>query len=156
MVGDKRLLRNSLTVDEITVGMKIERHYEVSDGDLEAFGKLSGDMNPLHFDDAFAASYMFGRRIAHGMISAAKFSGIFGMDIPGSGALWESLSIKFLKPVFLNASYKAIALVTSKDQRRVYFDTWVEDADGTKVLEGSSVLIPITERARGKLSARLS
>jgi acyl dehydratase len=156
MVGDKDLLRNSLTTGEITAGMKIERHYEITDRDLEAFGKLSGDMNPLHFDDAFANSYMFGRRIAHGMISATKFSGIFGMDLPGPGALWESLSIKFLKPVFLNAPYKAVALVTSKDQRRIYFDTWVEDNGGTKVLEGTSVLIPITERARAKLAAKFS
>lgn len=155
MVEDNRQLRNSLTVEEIAVGMRAERNYVITDSDLETFGRLSGDLNPLHFDDSFAKSYIFGRRIAHGMISASKFSGIFGMDIPGTGALWESLSVRFLKPVFLNEQYKAVALVTSKDQRRIFFDTWVEDSAGAKIIQGEATLIPITERTRAKLSVGL-
>jgi len=140
------------TIDELRLGDRLERPYYVTEEDILAFGKISGDFNPLHFDDAYASSTIFGRRIAHGMISLAKFSGIFGMDLPGLGTLWLSQSVQFLKPVFIGETYKAIAEVTALDRRRATIATWVEDVSGVRVLTGEAVVIPITSQAKNKLA----
>jgi acyl dehydratase len=134
--------RASKTIDQISVGDEIRVPYSVSAADVETFAELSGDWNPLHFDDEYAATTIFGRRVAHGMISLAKFSGIFGMDLPGLGTLWQSQSVEFLKPVFLDQPYTAVAKVTNKQRRRVEIDTWVEDAKGDRVITGTAVVVP--------------
>jgi 3-hydroxybutyryl-CoA dehydratase len=140
--------RSCRTIAEMEVGQRVVVDYSVTDEDLVHFAEISGDWNPLHFDEAYAASSMFGARIAHGMISLAKFSGIFGMDLPGLGTLWETQEVRFVAPVFLNRPYKAIAEVVSLDKRRATLATWVEDEAGHKVLEGRACVIPISEAAR--------
>lgn len=139
------------TVAEMDIGERVVVDYQVTDEDLERFAEISGDWNPVHFDDEYAAQSMFGERIAHGMISLAKFSGIFGMDLPGLGTLWETQEVRFVAPVFLGRRYKAVAEVVEKDKRRVTMATWVEDADGARVLEGKACVIPISEPVRRRL-----
>ena len=139
------------TVAEMDIGERVVVDYQVTDEDLERFAEISGDWNPVHFDDEYAAQSMFGERIAHGMISLAKFSGIFGMDLPGLGTLWETQEVRFVAPVFLGRRYMAVAEVVEKDKRRVTMATWVEGADGARVLEGKACVIPISEPARRRL-----
>ena len=139
------------TVAELNVGDRIEREYLITEDDVAAFARLSGDYNPLHFDDAYAASTMFGERIAHGLISLAKFSGIFGMDMPGLGTLWLTQTVSFNKPVLIGRTYKAIAEVVALDRRRATISTWVQDESGIKVLEGEGVVVPITAMAKSRL-----
>ena len=136
------------TIDDLSVGDRIERPYIITDEDLRKFAELSDDWNPLHFDEEYAASTMFKRRIAHGLISLAKFSGIFGMDMPGLGTLWETQDVRFIAPVHVGESYKAVAEVTNKDRRRATVATWVEDEFGKRVLEGTAVVIPISAAVR--------
>jgi 3-hydroxybutyryl-CoA dehydratase len=140
------------TADELEIGEKFELEYEISDDDLRKFAELSGDWNPVHFDDDFAGKSMFRGRIAHGMISVAKFSGIFGMDMPGLGTLWEMQEVQFLAPVFPRRRYKAIAQVTGKNRRRVEIATWVEDEDGQRVLSGRAQVLPISALQRNRLA----
>jgi 3-hydroxybutyryl-CoA dehydratase len=133
------------------IGDRVERPFRITDAELTAFAEISGDWNPVHFDDAFAARSIFGRRIAHGMISLAKFSGIFGMDMPGLGTLWETQEVRFLAPVYLDIDYVAIAEVVEKDRRRATIATWVEDGERNRVLEGRGVVVPIGESTRKRL-----
>lgn len=144
------------TVSDLKLGEKVRRDYVISDADVLAFGELSGDFNPVHFDNDYAASTIFGRRIAHGMISVAKFSGIFGMDMPGLGTLWLDQTVKFLKPVFIGEKYTAIAEVVALDRRQATIATWVEDAAGGRLIEGQGVVIPITEQAKRRFSSVLT
>jgi 3-hydroxybutyryl-CoA dehydratase len=132
-------------VDDIEIGDRVCLVYCITNDDVIKFAEISGDWNPIHFDEEFAAKSIFRKRIAHGMISLAKFSGIFGMDLPGLGTLWENQDVRFLKPVFLNISYTAIAVVKSKDRRQITLSTWVEDGDGQHVLEGTAVVRPISQ-----------
>jgi 3-hydroxybutyryl-CoA dehydratase len=148
----RELPRACRTIAELDLGERFERTYSVTNEDLERFASLSGDWNPLHFDDDYAAASMFGRRIAHGLISLAKFSGIFGMDLPGLGTLWETQDVRFLAPVFLGRTYKAVAEVVEKDRRRALFSTWVEDEHGQRVLEGRASVIPISEAVRKRMA----
>ena len=95
-------------IDELNVGDEIRREYIITDDDVQKFAELSGDFNPAHFNEEYAKGTVFKERIAHGMISVAKFSGIFGMDMPGLGAIWGGQKIKFLAPVKLNTPYTAV------------------------------------------------
>lgn len=140
-------------IDELSVGDTIRREYMVSDSDLQKFGEISGDFNPAHFNEEYAKGTVFKERIAHGMISLAKFSGIFGMDMPGLGAIWGGQSVKFLAPVKLNQPYTAIARVKEKNEKNVIFSCWVEDKEGNHVLEGEAILYPIPQKVKEKMAA---
>jgi 3-hydroxybutyryl-CoA dehydratase len=144
--------RKCLTIKEIKVGDTFKQPYMVSDADVQKFAEISGDFNHAHFNEAYAAKTVFKGRIAHGMISVAKFSGIFGMDLPGLGAIWGAQSAKFLAPVKLNQPYTAIARAKEVAEKYVVFETWVEDAEGKKVLEGEGTLYPIPEKVRNAMN----
>jgi 3-hydroxybutyryl-CoA dehydratase len=87
------------------------------------------------------------------MISVAKFSGIFGMDMPGLGAIWGGQNLKFLAPVYLDKPYTAVAVVKEKGDKNVVFTCWVEDKEGNRVLEGEGVLYPIPQKVKDKMAA---
>jgi acyl dehydratase len=141
------------TLNELNVGDEFRHEYSVSDHDVQKFGELSGDFNPAHFDEDYAKGTVFKTRIAHGMISVAKFSGIFGMDMPGLGAIWGGQTLKFLAPVQLNQPHTAVARVKEKGEKNVVFSCWVEDRQGTRMLEGEGVLYPIPQKVKDKLEA---
>jgi acyl dehydratase/NAD(P)-dependent dehydrogenase (short-subunit alcohol dehydrogenase family) len=71
----------------------------VGQGDARAFAEISGDWNPLHTDEAYAASTQFGRTILHGAFSAGLVSRMAGMYIPGTDCLLHSMNLKFLQPI---------------------------------------------------------
>lgn len=141
------------TLNELTVGDLFKQPYVITDGDVQKFAEISGDFNPAHFNDDYAKGTIFKNRIAHGMISVAKFSGIFGMDLPGLGAIWGAQSVKFLAPVQLNQPYTAIAQVKEKAEKYAIFACWVEDANGAKVLEGEGTLYPIPQKVKDGMVA---
>ena len=147
------LPRACKSINEMNVGEKYRLEYSVSDSDVQKFGEISGDFNPAHFNEEYAMGTVFKSRIAHGMISVAKFSGIFGMDMPGLGAIWGSQNLKFLAPVYLHEPYTAVAVVKEKGEKNVVFTCWVEDKDGKHVLEGEGVLYPIPQKVKEKMSA---
>ena len=147
------LPRACKTIDELNVGDTYRLDYSVSDSDVQKFGEISGDFNPAHFNEDYAKGTVFKSRIAHGMISVAKFSGIFGMDMPGLGAIWGGQTLKFLAPVYLGERYTAVARVKEKGEKNVVFSCWVEDKDGKHVLEGEGVLYPIPQKVKDKMAA---
>ena len=75
--------------------------YELISADLvERFRQLSGDKNPLHFDENYAKRTELGRPIAHGMIGGMLFSRLVGMYLPGPRALYLSQRLDFHKPIY--------------------------------------------------------
>jgi len=78
----------------------------ISPDDIERCGKYSGDMNPLHFDDAFARGAGFEGRIAHGLILGSTISRFYGTEFPGPGTVFVSYSYKFLRPVYPGKRYR--------------------------------------------------
>ena len=147
------LPRACKSINDLNVGDTYRLKYSVSEADVQKFGEISGDFNPVHFNEEYAKGTVFKGRIAHGMISLAKFSGIFGMDMPGLGAIWGSQNLKFLAPVQLNELYTAVALVKEKGEKTVVFTCWVEDKEGRHVLEGEGVLYPIPQKVKDKMVA---
>ena len=147
------LPRACKSINDLNVGDTLRHTYSVSDSDVQKFAELSGDFNPAHFNEDYAKGTVFKTRIAHGMISVAKFSGIFGMDMPGLGAIWGGQTLKFLAPVLLNEPYTAVAEVKEKGEKNVIFACWVEDKEGKRVLEGEGVLYPIPQKVKDKMVA---
>jgi 3-hydroxybutyryl-CoA dehydratase len=84
----------------------------VTDAAIRAFAEVTGDHNPIHLDDAFAATTRFGRRIAHGMFGASLISAVLGNDLPGPGSIYLSQTLKFLAPVYLGDTVIARVTVT--------------------------------------------
>jgi len=81
---------NGVFFEDLSVGQEASLSKTVSEADIVAFAEISGDKNPVHIDAQYAASTMFKERIAHGMLSAAYISAVFGMKLPGPGAIYIS------------------------------------------------------------------
>ena len=85
--------------EDLVLGQEASLSKSVGEADIVAFADLSGDRNPVHIDAAYAATTMFKERIAHGMLSAAYISAVFGMQLPGPGAIYVSQTLSFKAPV---------------------------------------------------------
>ena len=111
--------------------------------DIEAYASSTGDRNPIHLDDAYAAKTRFGRRVAHGMFVASMFSMILGTKFPGEGTIYVSQSLKFLKPVFLGDRIKAeVQLVRlQEDKPFATFKTVCVNQRSEVVIDGEALVV---------------
>ena len=128
--------------DELSVGQKAEMSRVVGAADIEAFAEVSGDLNPVHLDEAYAKTTTFGERIAHGMLGASYISAILGTRLPGPGVIYLSQSLRFRRPVKIGDLVVARATITAldADKSRATLATVCEVA-GKSVIEGEAVVI---------------
>src|SRR5690606_3923177 len=105
-------------LEDLAVGMEASHSKTVTETDLEVFADLSGDNNPVHMDEAFAATTPFRSRIVHGMLTASLISTILGTKLPGPGAVYVSQSLRFRAPVRLGDTVVARATVSEIDLDR--------------------------------------
>ncbi len=128
---------------KLTIGMCASRTKTITDADIRAFAQASGDTNSIHLDESYAAASRFGRRIAHGMLTASVISAILGNDLPGPGSIYLGQDLKFKAPVFIDDTITATVELTAyrEDKRIATFRTTVVNGDGVLVLEGEAVVI---------------
>lgn len=107
-----------MKISDFKIGMSFSYEREVLDVDVLDYAKVSGDKNPVHIDDDYAEKSIFGRRIAHGMLTASFISKVFGMDFPGPGCIYLSQTLKFKKPVFIGDTVTIIVEVQSVNIER--------------------------------------
>ena len=69
----------------LSVGMEASYAKKITNEDVLAFADLSGDVNPVHLSDDFAAGTIFKKRIAHGFLTGSLFSTVLGTKLPGPG-----------------------------------------------------------------------
>ena len=93
-----RKLEN-IPFDELEIGTKGSLTRTLTEQDLLLFAKVSGDTNPVHLDEAFAAETQFEGRIAHGMWTASLISCALATEMPGPGGIYLGQELKFLRPV---------------------------------------------------------
>ncbi len=128
--------------EDLAVGQEASLSTTVNDSDITAFAEISGDRNPVHIDAEYAATTLFKERIAHGMLSAAYISAVFGMKLPGPGAIYLSQTLAFKAPVKIGdtvvATVRLVELMPEK--KRARFET-VCSVDGKPVLTGEAVLM---------------
>jgi len=125
-------------IEDFEPGQHVTFTKTFTEDDLRRFIEITGDVNPLHVDDEFAASTPFGRRVLHGMLTASIFSTMVGMLLPGIGAIYRSQTIRFLLPVHLDETVTAHFVVRSVDRakHRLEIDAWIENEKGEHVIEG--------------------
>lgn len=103
--------------EDLEIGMFHETHHVITEDDIQAFAEVSGDFNPLHMDEEFAKTTIFGQRIAHGALTASYISGILGNNLPGPGAIFTHLSMRFRRPVYIGAEVTVRAEVIEKQDK---------------------------------------
>lgn len=118
----------------------------ISDEDIAAFARISGDANPIHLDDAYARSTRFKGRIAHGILAAGLISAVLGTKLPGPGAIYLSQDLKFTAPVRPGDTLTATARVETWDdvKGRVTLATNVRNQEQITVLTGTAKLVMST------------
>jgi 3-hydroxybutyryl-CoA dehydratase len=133
----------SYTIDDLNPGMSESLARTVTERDVELFGEVSGDRNPVHFDEEFARRTVFRGRIAHGVLSLAYVSTVLGMQMPGPGTIFLSSSARFKAPVRIGDTVTTVCTVREvlKEKRRVTFDCICKVGD-TVVVEGEAVVMP--------------
>ncbi|GAB4354179.1 MAG: MaoC family dehydratase [Gammaproteobacteria bacterium] len=130
-----------ITFDELSVGQEAAFAKTITEADIAHFVAITGDTNPLHVDAEFARQTFFGERIAHGMLSAALFSTLVGLHLPGIGAIYRSQSLEFLRPVHIGDTLTARLRISAidRDSERIELDSWIDNQRGERVIEGKSV-----------------
>ena len=131
-----------LFFEDLSLGQSAQMAKIVTAADIEAFAAVSGDINPVHLDEAYARTTPFQGRIAHGMLSGAYISAVIGTKLPGPGAIYLSQSLKFRRPVKIGDTVVATVTVSALDERRghVTFVTLCQ-VDGKTVVEGEAVIM---------------
>ncbi len=136
--------------EDLTIGRSESLMRTVMERDVSLFADLSGDANPIHLCDRYAASTKFGQRIAHGMLTASLVSALLGTRLPGPGAVYLSQTLTFLAPVkigdVVTARVEVVELVPERRRARLFCECLV---DGKAVLEGEAwvALPPSSSRA---------
>ena len=140
----------AITFDEITIGQTAEFRRQIAEQDILLFAALSGDVNPLHLDDDYAASTAFGERIAHGMLTGAIISAAIAMELPGPGSVYLSQSLQFLRPVKIGDEITVHLQVTEKRASRsvVVLDCTALNAKNKAVVKGIAEVMAPTESLR--------
>jgi acyl dehydratase len=115
----------------------------ITDDDIRAFADLTTDNNPVHLDDDFAKTTRFGRRIAHGMLSAGLISAVLANKLPGTGTVYLSQSLSFVAPVYPGDTITARVTVTKvrKDKPIVTLETVCTNQRDEPVIRGEAVVL---------------
>ena len=132
----------TICIEDLEIGMQRALARTIEVRHIELFAELSGDMNPVHLDHAYALDTVFGGRIAHGMLTAALISAVIGEQLPGHGTVYLGQTLKFRAPVRPGDRVEATVRVREldRDRRRVTLDCACRVGD-TVVLEGEALVL---------------
>ena len=136
------LTRKTYFFENLELGMEASFAKTVTEADINTFAEVTGDKNPVHLDEAYASKTIFKTRIAHGMLTAGYLSAVFGIELPGPGAIYVTQTLNFRGPVKIGdkviAKVKVAELFPAK--RRARFDC-ICTVEGKAVLEGEAILM---------------
>jgi len=114
------------TFEEIEVGDTASISKTISEYDVYGFAGITGDLNPAHVNEEVAKKSRFGRRIAHGTLSLGLVSAVLGMQLPGPGSIFGSLSSNFKRPVYfgdtITAEVEVIEKIKENNRIRLSFN----------------------------------
>jgi phosphate acetyltransferase len=141
------------TFAEIAVGDTASLVRELTYKDVEVFAAMSGDVNPMHVDAAFAKSDVFHKIVADGMWGGALISRLLGTELPGPGTIWVTQSLNFRRPVGLGDVLTVSVTVTQKkDGNRVVLDCKAINQAGEAVIDGvAEVVAPVEKISRPRI-----
>jgi 3-hydroxybutyryl-CoA dehydratase len=126
-------------LEDLEIGMRSETRATITAEMIDTFADITGDHNPIHVNEAAAKAAGFDGRIAHGALSASFISAVLGNDLPGPGAVFVELNLRFRKPAFIGDEIIAVAEVAEINERtgRVKMKCYCE-VDGVKICRGDA------------------
>jgi 3-hydroxybutyryl-CoA dehydratase len=129
-------------VEDLSLGQSATFTKTVTDTDIVKFAEVSGDNNPVHLDEAFAAKSMFKTRIAHGMLSAGFISAVLGTKLPGHGAIYLAQTLRFKAPVRIGDTVVTTCTITGlvPEKKRAVLQTQCKIGD-TVVIDGEATMM---------------
>ena len=129
--------------EDIQIGQKAKLTHSITSEDIDLFGKMSGDYNPVHFDDEWAKKTIFGGRIAHGLLTGAYISTLLANKLPGPGTVYLKQEFKFLLPVRIGDTIKAELEVIEliEDKKRIVLKTNCTNQNNEVVLDGKATVM---------------
>ena len=127
---------------ELTAGQTSYREMTVTSEMVASYAEITGDYNPLHFDEAFARRTRFKRLLAQGGITTGLLHALVAMDMPGPGTVFINQSWTFPRPVYIGDTVRAEARVKSVDKgrRRADIEFTVTNQHGDEVLRGEATV----------------
>lgn len=125
---------------KVSVGQKATRSLTLNSSHVKAFAELSGDYNPLHFDESFVAKTKFKKLVVQGGLTTGLLHALVAMDMPGPGTVFLSQNWKFTAPVFIDDTITAEAEVLSVHESKpvTQLKIRVTRQTGEVVLEGEA------------------
>ena len=131
-----------MEINRLVVGSTFEQVHSFDQSDVIKFAEASGDYNPIHLDDEYAAQSLFKRRIIHGFLGASIFSNVFGTLFPGEGTIYLKQDMSFFRPQFVNVQYTAKFEVVEVfvEKNRALVKTEVHDEDGQLIISGEALI----------------
>ena len=131
----------TLFFEDLSVGMTETLEKTVASSDVVGFAQLTGDRNPIHLSEHFAARTSFGKRIAHGLYTASLISAVLGTRLPGPGAIYRSQTLNFHAPVkigdVVTVIVEVVELIAEGRRVRLKCEALV---DGHLMLDGEAVV----------------
>lgn len=151
IVGRMTMLTlRTLSFEDLTVGMTERLAKTVASSDVVGFAEVTGDRNPIHLSEHFAAKTPFGTRIAHGLYTASLISAVLGTRLPGPGAIYISQTLNFRAPVKIGDTVEVNVLVAELVPKKLRARlTCTCSVDGEIVLDGEAwVKVPSAKSGR--------
>jgi len=139
---------SNYTYEDITIGQTASYSKLIEEQDILLFAAVSGDVNPVHLDAAFAANSQFKERIAHGMLTGAIISAALAMELPGPGTVYVGQSLRFRLPVKIGDEVTVRLEVTDKKDKRhlVSLDCKAYNQNNKLVASGSADVMAPSEK----------
>ena len=136
-----------ITIGEMKIGDSASFTKTISETDVYLYAGISGDFNPAHVNQTEAEKGMFGKRIAHGMLSAGLISAVLGTLLPGPGTIYMGQELRFTKPVAIGDTITATATVAEliPENNRAILDTVCTNQNGDVVIKGKATVMPPKE-----------
>lgn len=139
---DQASLGHGYYLEDLSPDMEASVSKTITERDIEVFAELSGDNNPVHLDEEFAAGTIFKKRIAHGFLTGALFSTVLGTKLPGPGCIYMSQSLKFRAPVYIGDEVVATCKITGVDNDKGRVTLACDcSVNGKTVLEGEATMM---------------
>jgi 3-hydroxybutyryl-CoA dehydratase len=136
-----------LYFEDLSVGLTEVLRKRIDSSDVVGFAEVTGDRNPIHLSEHFAAKTPFGTRIAHGLYTASLISAVLGTRLPGPGAVYISQTLNFRAPVKIGDTVEVeVAVAELLPERSRARLTCTCSVDGECVLDGEAwVKVPLRE-----------
>lgn len=127
---------------DLQVGQTASRELTVDEAKVRSYAEITGDRNPLHFDEEFVRRTRFERLMAQGGIATGLLHALVAMDMPGPGSVFVRQAWNFPAPVYIGDTIRAEATVKSVRPKRnmAELDFEVKNQNGDIILQGDALV----------------